>query len=139
MACVVFRLALRRALVGVPIAFQIGDQRRAEMARGLLACIDRHVTAKHIERLLGNAKGSPIAGGADHTRTGEAVDHLLQRSIDRRRRRDLIADETPFRRVAIDAPPVKDRLARDTIPGETPQPPIGGPREDAFLAARARY
>ena len=109
------------------------------MARGLLARIDGHVTAKHIERLLGNAKGSPIAGGADHTRTGEAVDHLLQRSIDRRRRRDLIADEAAFRSVAIDAPPVKDRLARDTIPGETPQPQIGGARDDAFLARRQRH
>src|SRR5262249_57767379 len=109
------------------------------MARGLLARIYGHVTAKHIERLLGNAKGSPIAGGADHTRTGEAVNHLFQRSIDRRRRRDLVADETPFRRVAIDAPPVKNRLARDTIPGETPQPQISGTRKDAFPASPHRH
>ena len=73
--------ALNLALRRVPVLFQIGDQRRAEMAIGLLSGIDRHVAAERVERLFADAEGAPVAGGADHARAGE----ILDRARDRRR------------------------------------------------------
>ena len=48
------------------------------MAGRLLAGIDRHVAAEQIERLLADANGAAIAGGADDAGTGEAVDDPIQ-------------------------------------------------------------
>ncbi len=39
-------LALECPVLRIPIPFEIGDQRRAEMAEGLLARIDRHIAAE---------------------------------------------------------------------------------------------
>src|SRR5665213_3183042 len=103
-----------------PVPFEIGDQCRAEMAGRLLARVDRHVAAERIERLLPDTNGAAIAGSADNAGTGEAVDHLIERRIHRRRGRDLVADEPPFRRIAIEPPAVEDRLPRDAIAGEAP-------------------
>ena len=60
------RRDLRLAVLRVPMVFEIGDQRRAEMAIGLLAGIDRHVVAKHIERFLRDADGAAVAGCAHY-------------------------------------------------------------------------
>src|ERR1700740_3552527 len=49
------RQASAATACGIPVSFQVGDQRRAEMAVGLLAGVHRHVAAKQIERLLAGA------------------------------------------------------------------------------------
>ena len=53
--------------------------------------------------------------------------------------RDLVADQPALRRIAIEPAAVKDRLARDAVAGETPQPQIGRARDDALLARRQRH
>src|SRR5262249_20905043 len=95
--------------------------------------------AEHIERLLRDPKGAAIAGGADHTRTGEAVHDALERVIDFRRSGNLVADKTPLRRVAIQPATIEDRLACDPIPGETPQPELCSARNAALLRRRYRH
>src|SRR5665213_2887073 len=99
--------------------FEIGDQRRAEMAIGLLAAIDRHVAAEHIERLLTDTKGAPVAGRADHARTGEIIDHLIERLLHFAMRHDLVADHAAFRTVAIESAANHDQLPRNAGADET--------------------
>jgi hypothetical protein len=53
---------------------EIGDQRRAEMAVGLLAGIERTVLAEQVERLLAEPEGAAIADGANYAGAGESVD-----------------------------------------------------------------
>ncbi len=126
----------KRQLLGVPVALEIGDQGRAEMAVGLLARIDREIGAEHVERLLGDAEGAPVARRADRAGAGEARDHTFQRLIHAAVRDDLVADEAPFRAVAFEPALVLDRLARDAVAGEAWQPHIGGAGNDALLARR---
>src|SRR5882672_6774543 len=94
----------------VPMALEIGDQRRAEMAIGLLARVDRHIGAKSVERFLGDTKGPAVACGADHPGIGEAVDHPGDRRVHRRRLDDLVADKAAFGAVTVEPPSVHDRL-----------------------------
>src|SRR3954452_2641126 len=68
-------------LLRVPVLLEIGDQRRGEVAIGLLARINRHVAAELIERLLRHADGTPVTGCTDDARVGEACDHAIQRRI----------------------------------------------------------
>src|SRR5258708_27605178 len=93
------------AAARVPVPLEIGDQRRAEMAIGLLARIDRHIAAEGVERFLRDAEGAAIAGGAHHSRIGEAVDDSGDRSIHRRRLGDLVADQRPRRAGPIQPSP----------------------------------
>ena len=55
----------------VPLALEIGDQRRAEMAIGLIARVGGEIAAKQIERLLADADGAAVRRGADRARTGQ--------------------------------------------------------------------
>src|SRR6516165_7371931 len=57
------------AALRVPVALEICDQGRAEVAIGLLARIDGEIGAEHIERLLRDAGGAPVARRAHHART----------------------------------------------------------------------
>src|SRR6185295_3332931 len=54
---------------GVPVLFQVTDERGAEMALCLLASVQRHVAAKQVERLLPDAESSPVVRGAYHAGT----------------------------------------------------------------------
>jgi len=58
----------RLPVLGVPEQFEIGDQRRAEMALRLLAGIERGVLAEGVERL----------GGASYRILVSAVDSNLR-------------------------------------------------------------
>src|SRR5262245_33937773 len=98
---------------GVPVALEVGDQRRADVAERLLARIDREIIAEHVERLLGDADGAAVAGGADHARAGQACDHAVEAGVHLARFDDLVADEAAFRAVAGQGPLVLDRLAGD--------------------------
>src|SRR5215470_14649301 len=129
-------IASHLAAGGVPVALEIGDQRRAEMAERLLARIDREVIAEHVERLLGDADGAAVAGGADHSRAGEPGDHAIKGSVHSAGLDDLVADEFAFKTVALEPALVLDRLAGDAVAGEARQPHVGGARNDALLARR---
>src|SRR6185437_2285151 len=61
----------------VPVALEIGDQRRGEVAIGLLARIDGGVAPKRIERLLADPDGAAIADGADGAGAGEPLDDAV--------------------------------------------------------------
>src|SRR5262252_9936895 len=65
------------AALRVPVTLKICDQGRAEVAVGLLARIDGEIGAEHVERLLRDAEGAPVAGGAHHARTGQPLDHAF--------------------------------------------------------------
>ena len=89
------------------------------MAISLLAGIDRHVAPERVERLLADADGTPIAGGANDAGTREAVNNGIERRIERRWRSHLVADQPALRRVTVEAPSVKNRLPRNAIAGES--------------------
>src|SRR5712691_10758166 len=97
------RQASAAAACGIPVSFQVGDQRGAEMAGGLLSGVHRHVAAKEIERLLADAEGAPVAGGAHHAGAGQLFNRALERRLHLRRRHDLVADQARFRARAVDA------------------------------------
>src|SRR4051794_38329989 len=48
------------SLVGTPVLLEVADQRRAEVARGLLAGVDGHVLAEDVERLLPDPERAPV-------------------------------------------------------------------------------
>src|SRR5262245_9105126 len=77
----------------VPIALEIGDQGRAEVAVGLLARIDREIRSEGVERLLRHPEGAPVARRAHHAGTGEPLDHPFDRRVHRAGLDDLIADQ----------------------------------------------
>src|SRR3954464_14275949 len=68
-------------LLRVPVFFQIADQRRGEVAVGLLARVDRHVPAELIEGLLRDTKRAPVAGRAHDAGIRKARDHPIERRI----------------------------------------------------------
>src|ERR1044072_8971715 len=84
--------ALHLPLLRVPVLFEIGDQRRAEVAIGLLARVDRHVAAELVERVLGHTKRATVAGRADDSSIGEPRHHAVERRVHLARRDDLVAD-----------------------------------------------
>ena len=94
------------------------------MAQRLLARVDGHIAAKRIERFFGDPQCPPVAGGADDARTGEAIDDPLQRVIDCRGSRDLVANQASFRRVAVETATIKDGLASDAIAGAGMMPSL---------------
>src|SRR5438132_421852 len=60
------RASSERPRGGVPVLLEVPDQLPAVVAEGLLATVDRHVLAEHIERLLADAHRLAVAGGAHH-------------------------------------------------------------------------
>ena len=60
----------------VPMALQVGDQRRAEMAHGLLARIGGEVAAKHVEWLLHDTECAPVADCAHRARASQGARRL---------------------------------------------------------------
>src|SRR5215471_14870270 len=109
------------SLRGVPVLFEICNQCRAEMTVGLLTTIDSHIAAENIERLLADAEGAPVAGGADHARRREIVTHLDDGLLDLIRRRNHIANHATLGAVAFEAAAHHDRLARRAGAHETRQ------------------
>jgi hypothetical protein len=64
------RCALRMSglpIMRVPLALEIGDERGAEMAIGLVAGVGREIVAKRIERFLADLQRAAVRGGADRT------------------------------------------------------------------------
>src|SRR3954469_17389879 len=53
------------SLVSTPVLLQVADERRAEVADGLLAGVQRHVLAERVERLLADAHRPPVGDAAD--------------------------------------------------------------------------
>src|SRR5262245_26500351 len=50
-----------RSVMGVPIALEVGNERRADVAIGLIARIGRAIAAEQVERLLPDPQGAAIA------------------------------------------------------------------------------
>ena len=67
------------AVLRVPMVFEIGNQRRAEMAIGLFAEIDREITQEQIDRLLRHPERPPVCDRGDHAGTGQPVDDAVER------------------------------------------------------------
>src|SRR5947209_6262023 len=81
------------AIVGIPVLLQVSDQRRTEMAVGLLARIHAHVVAEQIERLLPLAQGSSVGGRVDQARAGQRIHAGLERRVYLGGVDDLVADQ----------------------------------------------
>src|SRR6266851_3326267 len=60
------------SVLGVPEQLEIEDQRRAEVAVGLLASIERGVLTEQVERLGGKTQRPAIADRAHGARAGQA-------------------------------------------------------------------
>src|SRR5207344_177013 len=122
------------AALRVPVALEIGDQRRAEVAVGLLARIDREIGAEHVERLLGDAERAPVSGRAYDAGTGQPMHHSLDRRVHLAGLDDLITDQAALRAVAFDPALVLNRLARNPVAGEARQPHVRRAGNNALLA-----
>src|SRR5579859_2593480 len=118
--------ALDLSVMRVPLAFEIGDQRRAEMAIGLVARVGGKILAEQVERLLADAQRAAICGGADRARTGQPRDDAIERAVHLGRRGDLVANEPTLRAVAIEPALVLDRLPGDAVAGKARHAQIGG-------------
>src|SRR5262245_15087150 len=118
----------------VPVTLQVADQRRTEVAIGLLARIDREVRAEHVEWLLSDADRPPVPGRATHAGIREPSSDALHGRIHGTDVNDLVANQPALRAVTFEPALVLNRLARDAIPGEARQPHVCGPRNDTFLA-----
>src|SRR6516225_4428124 len=126
-------LRLRLAALRVPIALEIRDQGRAEVAIGLLARIDRAVRTEGVERLLAYAECAPVARRAHDPRSGQPRHHALDCRIHGVGLYDLVADEPSFRAVAFDPALILNSLSRDTVSGEARHPHVCGAGNDALL------
>src|SRR5919204_5524693 len=129
-------MVLRRAVLRVPVALQIADQRRAEVAISLFARIDGEIGAESIKRLLRDANRAPVARSADHAGIGQSIDHALEGGVHLAGADDLVADQPAFRTVAVEPPLVQNRLPRDAVAGEAGHAHVGGTGVDALLARR---
>src|SRR5262249_17236779 len=104
-------VAIRLPGLRVPMAFEIGDQAGAEMARGLFPGVGRQVTGKQIEGLLADPYLAAIADSADKPRAGQPLDDCGEGIVHAINRRDLVADEPAFSAVAIELAATHDCLA----------------------------
>src|SRR5262249_17245664 len=118
--------------------FKIRKERRTEMATGLFATIDGHVTAKRVQRLFSDTKRAPAARSADHARTSEIFNHARDCSIHLAWRHDEIADHPSFGTVALETSAHQDCLPCGPGTDKTRQAEIRRPRDDALLARRQR-
>src|SRR5260370_13251998 len=100
------------------------------MAKSLLARVDGEVVAKDIERLLRDAEGAAVGGGAHHARICQAVHHALDPGVHGAGLDDLVADEPPLRAVPFPPAVLLDRLAPDAVPPRPAPPAVGGAPED---------
>src|SRR4029077_3750451 len=89
-------LASDLSVLRVPVAFEVGDQRWAEVTIGLLARVDRSVATKQIERLLADSEGATVADGADCSGACKPIDDAVDRRVHLGGRRDLVADHAPL-------------------------------------------
>src|SRR5437588_12821898 len=69
------------AALRIPIAFEVRNQCRAEMAIGLLAGIYRKIRTERLERLLGNAQGAAVSCCAYYSRIGQPGHDALDRAV----------------------------------------------------------
>src|SRR5689334_5544372 len=90
------------AVLRVPVALEVRDQRRAEVAIGLLARIHCAVTAEIVERLLRHPKGAPVADRAHGAGAGQAGHDALDRGVHLAGGRDLVADQPALGAVALE-------------------------------------
>src|SRR5215831_3119478 len=106
------------AILCVPMLFEIGDQRRAEMTISLLARVDGHVVAEEIERLFSHTKSAPIAGRTHGARTDNSVQRFCDSGINGARINNRIADHQPLGAGTFDLAPMENCLACDAVSGE---------------------
>src|SRR6476660_6794324 len=98
---------------GVPVLFQVADERGAEMTLCLLASVHRHVAAEQVERLLPGAERAPVARGAYDSRAGQLFDRCIDGLVHFPAWDYFVAYHPPGGAGALDAQLGHDRLARD--------------------------
>src|SRR5262249_30041465 len=112
------------SVLRVPVALEVGDQRRAEVTIGLLARVNRGVAPEKVERLLAHSEGAAIADRADGARACEAFDDAVDCGVHLAGRRDLITNEAPFLAVTLQPALIEDGLSRHAIADEARQAQI---------------
>src|SRR5258708_21883601 len=105
--------ASRLAALRVPVALEICDQGPPHAAIGLLPRLDGEIGAEHVERLLRDAEGAPVAGGAHHARVGQSLDHAVDGRVHLAGFDDLVPDQPSFRPAAVHPALVLERPARE--------------------------
>src|SRR5438046_393044 len=80
------------ALMGAPVLLEVADQRRAEVARRLLARVDRHVLAEDVERLLADPQRATVGDAGDRAGGGELGRAVRDRVVHLPRFDDLIRE-----------------------------------------------
>src|SRR3954453_8035301 len=77
-------------LMGAPVLLEVADQRRAEVADGLLAAVGRHVLAERVERFLADAQRFAIRDAGDRAGAREVVRGALDRRVHLPGREDVV-------------------------------------------------
>src|SRR5207249_4024019 len=101
------------AALRIPVPLEVLDQRRAEVAGGLLERVQGEIVTEQIERLLRDAERPPVRASAHDAGAGESFHYALDRAVHVGLRNHFVADQSPFRAFAIEAALGHDRLARD--------------------------
>src|SRR5438552_10906047 len=118
------RSAARRLdfpVLRIPVALEIGDERRTEIAIGLVARIGGAIAAEEIERLLGDAEGTAVGGRTHNAGAGQFIDDAREGGVHVAGRGDLVADEPALGTVAEQLALILNGLPCDAIAGEPRQ------------------
>jgi hypothetical protein len=121
--------------VRAPVALEVAHERRAEVAEGLLARVQRrHVRAKDVDRLLAEAQGAPVGPRIDEARARERLHAPRDRGVDLAGLDDLVAQKVAVGGAGLELAARQDRLARDAIADRARQPQVRGTGDDPLLA-----
>src|SRR3954451_242338 len=123
-----------RARLGLPVALEVADQRRAVEAQRLLARVARHVPAEHVERLERHAQLTAVGDEARRPGAHELARRAFDGIVERLGRQDLVGDHPALGRVGGEVAVEEDRLTRRALADEARQAQVRGARDDALLA-----
>src|SRR5262245_34282435 len=126
-------------VVRVPVPLQIGDERRAEAAIGLIACVGGAIAAEKVERFLDDAEGATVADGTDGASVRQPIDQTVDGTVHIFWLGDLVADQAAIGAVAYQLSFILNGLARDPVAGEARQAQICQTRDDTLLPRRQRH
>src|SRR5215213_4397339 len=124
------------ALVCIPVLLEIADQRRAEVAVGLLAGEGGHVLPEDVKRLLSDANRAAIGRGVDQARAGQRLGARVERLVHRVGLDDFVAEQLGWRDSGLELPAREDCLPGEPVADRARQAQRGGAGDDPLLAGR---
>src|SRR5262245_9158656 len=101
--------------MGPPALLEIPDQRRADVALGLLARVGRHVGLEEGARLLADPQRPAVAGGADAAGARQRRAGLIDRLVHGAGWDHLVAQQPSLGALGLEPSVEQDRLTRQPL------------------------